>query len=344
MNDKEDNTELSLNDEIRAAMEESSGEESSTEKPRDESGKFTTKYGESEVDAAARLEPKAKTPPTEEAPVEPAAGGEDQQLLTEDKAPRGWSPAAREKWTSIPDDLRKEILRREEASVLGVRQMQEKFAPAENFIRSLEPILNESRGIGVAPEQYMMALASSERLLRTADLPSKFNELLRIADQYGIPLRDIVNQSVGQQVLAAPQNRQTAVPTEVQRELNEMRQWREQFENNNVTAEITRFSADKEFFEDVRLKMATFIETGAETTLQAAYDAACWATPAVREVLLARTGQQKQGDYLKARQTAAAGASTKPSGTVDVKVSDDDEDDLASTIRKEYARSATGRV
>jgi hypothetical protein len=215
----------------------------------------------------------------------------------------------------------------------------------EGFVQQLSPIFAEAQAVGVAPAQYIHALANTERLLRTADIPTKFQEILRLADQYGIPLRDVINESVGQKVLpAAGANNQQYIPPAVQQELQEMRQWRAQFENNNVNTEIAQFAVGKEFFGDVRTKMAGLIESGSAKTLQEAYDDACWATASVRDVLLARQGKQKGDEDLKNRQSAAAGASVKPGGSVDVKVTDDENDDLADTIRKEYARAATGRV
>jgi hypothetical protein len=52
--------EVSLHDEIRAAM---TGSEEKEEQPRGEDGKFATKEGETEVEAAARLEPAPKDKP-----------------------------------------------------------------------------------------------------------------------------------------------------------------------------------------------------------------------------------------------------------------------------------------
>jgi len=347
-----DEKETSLEDDIRAAMGEvetgaDKEEEVSTERERDDKGKFVAKEGETEVEAAARLEPgdkKDETPPKgEETP--PAEG--EQHLLNEDKAPRGWAPAIREKWGTIPEDIRKEIIRREEASAVGVRQLQENYAPMEQFVGSIAPFIQEARQNGVAPDQYIGSVLASERILRKADLPTKFQEILRIADQYGVPLRDIINASVGSEVLTkAPQTQgQQYVPPQVAQELAEARQWREQFEDRQVKNELAAFSQGKEFYEDVRAQMAVLVESGSVKSLDEAYDAACWATPAVRTVLLQRQGKEQEKTDLQKRQEAAAGASVKPKGEVEVKVDDDeDDDDLGATVRREFNRANSGRV
>lgn len=356
MSDTTEVKETSLEDDIRAAMgevETSSDKdtESASERARDEKGKFVAQEGETETEAAARLQPETKkdeTPPEKQEST-PAEGEkqEEQHLLTEDKAPRGWAPAIREKWGTIPEDIRKEIIRREEASAIGVRQLQENYAPMEQFVGSIAPYIQEARQNGVAPEQYIGGVLASERILRRGDVPTKFQEILRIADQYGVPLRDIINASVGQEVLAKPQQgAQGYVPPQVAQELAEARQWRQQFEQRSVTNELNAFAQGKEFYEDVRVGMAAFVESGQVKTLQEAYDAACWATPSVREVLLQRQGQEKQKTDLEKRQAAATGASPKPKGEIDVKgVKEDEEtDDLAATVRAAFAESASGRI
>jgi hypothetical protein len=349
--------ETSIEDDIRAAMGEVATKDDSTtaERERDDKGKFVAKENETEVEAAARLEPdpkekgtEVKDPLKDPAVVEDPAKEGEQHLLTEDKAPRGWAPAIREKWGSIPEDIRKEIIRREEASAVGVRQLQEGYAPMEKFVGSIAPFIQEANQNGVAPDQYIGSVLASERILRKADLPTKFQEILRIADQYGVPLRDIINQSVGSEVLTKPnQNQgQAYVPPEVARELQESRQWREQFEDRQIKNELAAFSKDKEFYEDVRERMAVMVESGAVQTLQDAYDEACWATPSVRTVLLQRQGVQKDKSELEKRQEAASSASPKPKGEIEVKGGDkdDDDEDLSDTVRKAFAESASGRI
>lgn len=345
----ENQEDTTLSEDLAAAFKEveSSNEEQKVEgRARDESGKFVAKEGETEVEAAARLQPKKEepakeegTPKTEEQTAQP--------LLTADKAPSGWGPAAREKWGTIPEDIRKEILRREEASVVGVRQLQERYSPLENFFKPLEPFAMEARQLGADAGQYIAQTMATERVLRTADVPTKFQTILQIADQYGVPLRDIINQSVGAEVLgkASPQNgQQFNIPPSVQAELEASRKWREDFEAARVNNEIAAFANGKEFFDDVHMTMATLMETGQATTLQDAYDSACWAVPSVREVLLQRQAAGKKTEELKGQQKAAAGASVKPNGSLDVKADDDEDDDLGDTVRKAWTSSNTGRV
>lgn len=348
--------ETSLHDDIAAAFKEQDAEPVVKEEgqPRGEDGKFQAKPGEKAEDAAARLEPTDKPAegapkPAEGAPPAAQPTGEQKPadpLLTQDKAPQGWTPAIREKWGTIPEDIRKEIIRREEAVVAGVRQLQERYTPYENFANSLSPYIGEASRAGIDPAGYIGNVMASERILRTADVPTRFQEILRIAEQYGVPLRDIINRSVGEEVIKsqpAPQGG-GALPPAVQQELAQMRQRVENFENTNVQNQIAAFAVGKEFFGDVKEHMANLFESNMVNTLQEAYDMACWAVPAVREVMLSRQGQSKQQDELKNKQQQASAASPKPaSGGVIVK-DEEDVDDLSAVVRSAYTASANGRV
>lgn len=324
----ENEEELSLQDEVKAAMAEVEAKDEPNE----------PEVKEPEVKAPEAKEPEVKEPEVKEPEVkEPEV---KEPLLTEDKAPSGWSPAAREKWITLPKDIRQEIVRREEASAVGVRQLQERYAPLENFVSGLMPYIQEASGLGVNPQQYISSVMQSERVLRSADVPTKFQELLRIADQYGIPLRDVINESVGAQVLAKPApaaNGHASLPPELQQELNEMRQWRQQQEEGGVNQQIMEFAKDKEFFNDVHLTMAAMFDAGKVTTLQEAYDAACRADPQIYKIMQDR-------EALKKSQDAAAGASVKPNGTVDPGAGEADPDDLQALVRQEWNKATTGRV
>lgn len=342
----ENEGELGLADTIRQAMEpkEDTGavEETTAEKQssdRDELGRFKPKE-----EAAAKEEP-AKA---EDAPAEPPATEEPpaEGRWKEDKAPQSWNPAAREKWNTIDPEIRAEIVRREEAAVEGVRRLREQFAPAENFLNTVRPIVEEARALGADPGQFIAETMRTEKALRSGSVADKFQVLLKIADGYGIPLRKVINESVGSAVLAeAPQAAAASVPPEVQQRIDELDQWRREQESAKIDAEIEVFASNpaNEFFEDVREAMADLMDLGRAKTLQEAYDMAVWMNSAVREVLMSRKQSSTTNEVVKERQQQASGVSIKPSGKVPVKDLADEDDDLETTVRKAMGAS-TGRV
>jgi len=312
-----------LQDEPAETVGDTSTEETTL---RDEVGRFAKKQAE-----------EAKDPATE--PVAEAAAPTTPVALSTDKPPQSWTPAAREKWANLDPDIRAEVIRREEASANGVRQIQERFVPMQQFVDQMTPIAQEAHSIGADPVSYMHSLANTERLLRTADLPAKFNEIMRLADQYGIPLRDVINQSVGQEVIKAPQRQQMQMPPELQQELNYMRQWREQQESQQAVDIVEDFGEDKDFFNDVRHIMADLVERGMAGDLDQAYDQACWMVPEVRQVMLARQGQAAATSKIATKQAKAAGASIPAGGRVAVADDGAEDDDISATVRRAWAAS-----
>jgi hypothetical protein len=317
--------EESLHDVVRGAMEDTAGEVSDevTQGPaatssRDENGRFQPKN----VSEAA-------TAPVTEGAGEPAAveGGR----WTPERPPSSWKPKAREHWNSLPLEIREEITRREEDAMNGSRRLQEQFAPLKELQQHMTPIVQELQRIGVSPQQHIDAVMTTERVLRTADLPTKFEALLGIADQYGIPLRQIINKSVGQEVLQSPAR--TQIPDEIRQELQEIRSWREQQEQSIVNNDVASFGSQQEFFHDVRHTMADLIERGIAADLQSAYDQAVWMNPEIRGILVARQARPSQ-PTVQSRQTRAAGASIRPTGSISVPADDDGEESLGDTIRK----------
>jgi len=337
MSDKDDDQ--SIQDIVReaAATEESaainantstdtdSTESTETVSTRDENGKFKSKT-------------KADEPVTD---TTTGAAEQDQGTWSPERAPSSWTPKAREGWANLPIEIRQEITRREENATMGARKLQEQYAPVKQFVENFDPIFRELGSIGVDPQRHVASVMNTERVLRTAELPQKFDALLGIADQYGIPLRDIINQSVGQKVLQTPSQMQ--VPEEIRRELGEIRQWRDQQEQAIVNNEVSNFGQQQEFFNDVRYAMADLIERGVCQDLNQAYEIATWAHPEIRSVLIDRQVRGSSVGQVVNRQSKAVGASVKPSNTVNVDLDDDSNDSIGDTLRKAFTAS-TGRL
>lgn len=337
---------LSLQDEIAAAIREASGKEDTTasdavdalDQERDEQGRFVAKEDEQESESVEGGEQK----PAQD--LEKVEGGEqepakqEQGTWTEDKPPQSWAPQARERWGEIPEDLRKEIIRREEASVKGIRSLHDKYSGLEHFAGHLGDFIQEASTHNVNPGEYIAGVMQAERKLRSGTVEERFAALAEIADSYQIPLRDVINQLSGQEVLPRVQRQaQAAIPPEVQRELQESRQWRQ----DQVNREVQQFAADKnnEFFQDVKGEMATLLESGIAKDIPDAYRRACAMNENVSKVLTERASKKASGGDLKDRQAAAASASAKPSGKVATKpaVTEDSsiEDDLRAVIAEQ---------
>lgn len=274
-----------------------------------------------------------------DAPAE--AGGSDVKL-SDGKAPSSWSPKVREKWNELPEEVRAEIIRREEASVNGVRQLQSEFAPIRQFAESIAPFLQEAAQAGQDPASYVRGVLAAERNLRNPDQNARFEALLGIADSYGIPLRQALNQAAGRELLpTAPA--QPQLPQEVMAELKAAREFRESMQHQTIEQQVNAFKAGKEFYEDVRGTMADLMDAGIATSLDDAYDKACRLHPEVSEVLATRAQAGASAQQQNQRRAAAAGASVAASGAADITVDDGDDDSIEATVRKAFV-GQTGRL
>lgn len=305
--------ETSSHDEISALWEEAAKESPETpevDKAPDKSPELEPEKADGKSAEGAAKEESPEDGDNVADPVEKEDAPEKQEpLLSQDKAPSAWSPKARERWNEIPEDLRSEILRREEASAKGVRQLQEETAPMRGFVQTLAPFIQEAVQNAQDPAQYIGSVMVTERILRTGNVDQKFEALLNIADQYKIPLRQIINESVGEEVLkAAPSQQQYQLPPEIQKELEENRRWREQQSQRSSGNEIAEFAKKNEFFEDLREDMAKLLEAGVASDLQSAYDKAAKLHPEVSEILAERAARGGKTAALKAKQAKAAGA------------------------------------
>lgn len=331
-------SELEGKDGVREAVEKLEP----TKQEREPDGKFKPK--EKDV-VAAKEEEK-----TELEVKEPVVAKEEQQplggekILQEDKAPSGWTPKAREEWAALPETVRQEILRRDEDSVKGIRQLQEQMAPYTQFAQTLDPFIREAISNRTDPGQYIGNVMQAERRLRSGTPEERFSSLVEIAESYGIPLRKIINDAVGQEIVPHPSLvPKTQLPPEVQRELEEAREFRQTMTQTQAQTNqklIDDFKVDKEFFEDVRDDMAVLMEAGRATTLQDAYDKACRMNSAVFDVIQERGSKPPLADKQKA---AAKLHGTSSNSAETGKDEFDDDDDLGDTVRKAMAKAA-GRI
>lgn len=295
--------------------------------------------GDAGADKADEQSEPEQAPAAEDAPATDTKS-EPESTWDHNKAPSSWSPKVREQWASLPEEVRKEVIRREEASVNGVRKLQEEFEPIRKFAGQLDPYIQEARSLGTDAGEYIARTMAAERSLRSNDPKERFNALLNIADTYGVPLR----QALGGNPVPT-QGQSAQLPPEVVRELQEAREYREQAQRQTLEQQVNSFKEGKEFFEDVRELMAGLLDAGTAKDLQDAYDKAVWIQPEVREVMLARQAAGTKKEELKQRQTNAGSASVKSSGAADVDVDLDDEDDSTEAIvRKAIREQQNGRI
>ena len=325
--------------------------ESKTEGQRDAHGRFLPKDKDSKDEIPPITEPKALaapvTPPVSATPPDPNAPVK----LDSTKPPQGWTPALKEKWGTIPEEIRSEIIRREEDMAAGVQRLMQQTEPAREVWNVLEPYAQYFEHIELEPAEYLTQMIASEQVLALGNPAQKFTQLLEIADGYGIPIRQALDQAMGGKLQAfieeSHKHHRTppSLPPEVARELQEQRDWRANLEATAAKNELEAFAADKTkhpFLDQVRDQMADVIENGICETYEDAYDYCVWKNPDLRARAAAQANGGSQLNGVQQRQVAAAAVVPPASSGLSTTAGDGLGDDIYADVRRAIAAQSQG--
>lgn len=293
------------------------------------------------------------TPPaaTQPAAVDPNAP----QIFDKAKPPSAWTPEMKAKWETLPEDIRAEVTRREEASYQGFEKFRKQAEPALQIYDQVSRHGDYFNHIQKNPQEYLAEVIESEKALALGNPAQKLEQLLDIADGYGIPVRQILDDALKDvggidkmlQEGHAHHKSPPRLPPEVQRELNEARQWRESQMAETAQREVERMGADKvkyPLFEEARESMAAIMGSGVVKSLDEAYELAIFKNPELRSKAFAiQNGAAQQNGVAQRQQAAAAVASPGATAAVPPKPADADES-TEDTIRRLMNAGSSGRV
>lgn len=295
----------------------------------------------------------APDPTQPAAPAQPAAVVDPNapQVFDKAKPPSAWTPEMKAKWESVPEDIRAEITRREEASYQGFEKFRKQVEPATqlfDYMQSHEDYFNH---IGKPAPQYLQEMIQSEQMLTLGNPAQKFELLLDIADGYGIPMRQIIDQAMGgglaDYMAEGHRNFKTPapLPPEVQRELEESRQFRASFvaeQTDRQMREMMANTAQYPLFDEAREKMADALERGQAKDMAEAYDFVVWRDPDLRAKDQAlRNGQAQQQAITQRQAAAAAVSSPNPSAAASRPKTESDET-TEDTVRRALMQQISG--
>lgn len=308
-------------------------------------GKFLPKEAGEQPPAPA-VQP--KQPQTPQQPQQ--LGTEQPAKLDPSKPPAAWTPEMKAKWGTVPKDIREEITRREEATMVGIQKLQQHYAPMEDIYNVLVPHGEYFQHIQEDPRQYLTSMIGMEQTLRLGNPAQKIEMLLALADVYGVPMRDTLDSALGgklnDMMQQAHNKHQTPMPLppEVQQELISRRQWQSQIEDLAAQSELDQFAQQPghEFLEHVRDDMANIIESGFVTTYEEAYELACFTNPQIRQAVM--SGQRPMNRIQQRQQAAGSIVSPGNAPLVMDGGEGDVPDDIHDAVRQAWNRSATGGV
>lgn len=269
-----------------------------------------------EVPAAPAPEVKPTEAPTPTEPADPVA-----------KAPGTWTPGAREKWVTLPAEVKAEVWKREKEASRALTISADSRRFAQEFSQTMQPYLGFIAAEKSTPLQAVNYMMQTGAMLRVGTPQQKVQVVAEVIKNYGIDLAALDQVLAGQQ----PQfNPQQTIQSEIQRALapvlqqvQQSQQSRQQELDQAVSNEIDQFAADPkhEFYADVKEVMADIIELsdkrGQQMGLTEAYERAILIHEPVRRVIEAR----KQAEVARsatqvARRARGAAVSVTPSAEV----------------------------
>lgn len=261
-------------------------EPTAAERARDEQGRFA-KQGE-----PAQAQPQTIVPPT---PTDGAAPA----LQPTSRIPNGLSPATKAIFATLPPHVQDDVLKLEQGALDAKTTWDQKAERHNRLAAVLDPRRQDLAVRGIDEVQAVSALFAAQDILEA----NPVNGILRLGQQFGVNWQDLFARLQG-----APQQQQAAVPPGMEgffREFQTLKQTVTQQQQaaadaarQGVSSEIQAFRADPKnlYFENVQTRMGKLIESGQATSLQDAYDQACWSDPQVRPLMMQASEAQRAAD------------------------------------------------
>jgi hypothetical protein len=245
------------------------------------------------------------------------------------KAPGTWTPAAREHWNSIPEDVRNEVIKRESEVSRTMTQSATARKFQQDFNQLIQPhmahIQAENGGNVFGTIQQMFNVGT---VFRTGSATNKAALVADICKQFGIDLQlldasldKVYNGGQGPNPNQQPQG--GIDPRQIQQMVNQqlapiLQQQRASQQSllsqieTEVDTELDGFAAAHEFYDDVKEDMADIIEMaarrGKNVSLTEAYERATLLSVPVRAVMEQRRAASASQQSHAVAQQAKAGA------------------------------------
>lgn len=299
----------------------------------------------SDVDGAGG----AKSPSTDEAADGTGgAAAEEGAQGAAPVAPRTWRPEAAAEFAKLPPVVQSEILKREEDIFKGIEGYKEAAAFGNSLKTVLDPYLPTLQQYGIRPEAQVADMMQAHYTLAFGTPEQKIALVHQVLKDYNIPFAP--QAAVDTPVWVDPQ------VEALQKELQGIKSTLSKSENAQIErqkAEITQhvqsFASDPKnvYFEELANDIAHLLRTGAEKSVESAYEAAIWRNPvtrakefdrqqaerteAARKAEQERVRKAKEATEINVRSKAKTRGAATPVGSID--------DTLNETLASINARS-----
>lgn len=276
--------------------------------------------------AARAAQPRTNERQGERAGEQPAAAQPQQRDLT--RAPSTWSPKERAAWANVPQEARAAIHRRESDFMAGQSQLLPDAQFGAEMRATIDPYRMLIDSEGGTPATAILDLLKTAAILRTGTAQQKYGTIANIASRFGLDLRlfgarPTNGQQQPQSVPPQHEFRDPRVDGLIQH-FTTQEQQRAAAEQRTAESTVARWMNEADaagnplrpYAADVIDAMSVMIpqiksanpNLSYDHILGAAYEAATWANPEIRQLLQTqqRTANDAQARAESQRRAEAA--------------------------------------
>lgn len=224
-------------------------------------------------------------------------------------APKGWSAAAKAEYEKLPENIKREVHKREEDFFKGIEGYKARASAYDQIDQVVKPYEAMLRSANTQTPQAVATLLDWAYKLHT----NPVNAVINLAQAHGIDLG-----ALGDHVRGTAGGQQQVDPTvaALQAELAQIKgglqaaygQSQQQLQHQ-VANDVTTFATDtkNKYYENVKGRMADLLERGMAKDLPDAYEQACWMDPSVRAAMETDRLSSAEAERIKqAKQKADA--------------------------------------
>ncbi|MGO7979567.1 hypothetical protein ACC691_16825 [Rhizobium johnstonii] len=302
---------ISIRDSLRAAIDSADGNvsaSSSTDRQRDEHGRFAPKEPDKGATVPAAQQAAAASPKPADAPAAaaaqtPAVAPEQQPAATTHRVPPGWSPEAKAQFGTLPPEVQAAVAKREQEVDNGFRVLQD-YKGLEEFT----PIVRQA---GTTHADVMRKAIDWEQSL----IRDPINTVIHVARMAGVNLQALVAGQQDQILQRRPQQAQqqpAPQPVNVEATVEQV------LRKRDTETQVNAFISDPAnvHAEAVLDDMVALISAGRASSLKDAYDAACWMRPDIRQQLISQAAPSNPVQDQTSQKAAAADQARRASRSI----------------------------
>lgn len=233
-----------------------------------------------------------------------------------DRAPQSWTPAEREKWSALPDDIKTRVMTRERQIQQTLQETTEARRFSEEITKTITPYMAMIQSEGGTPVTAIASLFQTAGALRTAPPAQKAQLVASLVKQFGIdvgmldqalvgqgpavdPIEERINQRVNQ-AIAPMQQRYQQMEQQQQQEM--------QAQSQAAIKAVEQYINSQPYGDVVRADMADLMDyatrRGMTMSLEECYRRACELHPEVSALV----GRQHRAQQLQQSTNAAQAA------------------------------------